>query len=385
MKTSQPGPDGLFEPSAYAARRAAVAARLKEEGIAACLFEDTEGRRDPSIRYLSGQPGDALLVVSAEGSSILVAWDVNMARLYGRVDEILAYGDFQRRPAAALGGCLERLGVPKGSRVELPAVTPYPKFVGYVEALPDFDLVSRESGIGDYVLGLRAAKDGAELALYRRAAALTDGLMDEIEAAVRSGRVASELDIALFIEREARSRGCEGTGFETIAAGPSRSFGIHAFPAFGSGPFGSEGMSILDFGLKLAGYTTDVTMSFVRGRLPARAERMIELVEAAYAASVKLCAPGTPTRAVALAADEVFAKEGFAMPHALGHGIGLEAHEAPAVRSREDNLAVLAPGHIITIEPGLYDPALGGVRLENDVLITEGGHEVITHARIVRL
>lgn len=143
-----------------------------------------------------------------------------MARLYGRVDEILAYGDFQRRPAAALGGCLERLGVPKGSRVELPAVTPYPKFVGYVEALPDFDLVSRESGIGDYVLGLRAAKDGAELALYRRAAALTDGLMDEIEAAVRSGRVASELDIALFIEREARSRGCEGTGFETIAAGP---------------------------------------------------------------------------------------------------------------------------------------------------------------------
>jgi Xaa-Pro dipeptidase len=73
------------------------------------------------------------------------------------------------------------------------------------------------------------------------------------------------------------------------------------------------------------------------------------------------------------------------MPHGLGHGVGLEAHEAPAVRSRADNAAILAPGHIITIEPGLYDPELGGVRLENDVLITAEGAEVLTHSRIVRL
>ncbi len=378
-------PQGLFAPSVYEGRRAAVASHLKEEGIAACLIEDAEGRRDPSLRYLSGQPSDALLVLSAEGRSILVAWDVNMARLYGRVDEILALTDFQRLPQAALAACLERMGIPKGARIELPATTSYPRYVSFVEALPDYDLVCRDDGVGAFVLGLRAVKDGAELSLYRRAAALTDGLMDEIEAAVRSGRVASELDIALLIEREARARGCEGTGFETIAAGPSRSFGIHAFPAFGAGSFGTEGMSILDFGLKLAGYTTDVTMTFLRGRLSARAERMVELVETAYAASVSLCAPGTPTIAVARAADEVFSREGFAMPHGLGHGVGLEAHEAPAVRNREDNKDVLAPGHIITIEPGLYDPELGGVRLENDVLITPEGREFLTHSRIVRL
>ena len=67
------------------------------------------------------------------------------------------------------------------------------------------------------------------------------------------------------------------------------------------------------------------------------------------------------------------------------HGVGLEAHEAPAVRNRDDNEWILAPGHIITIEPGLYDPATGGVRLEDDVLITASGAEVLTHARIVRL
>jgi Xaa-Pro dipeptidase len=366
-------------------RRSRVAARLREEGIAALLLEDAEGRRDPSIRYLSGQPGDALLAISAEGRSVLVAWDVNMANEHGDADEILAYTDFQRLPAKAFTGALERLGVGPGARVELPSITPYPTYVDYVENLPDYDLVCRADGLASFILDMRAVKDSAEIALYRRAASITDDLMGQIEASVRTGRIATELDAALFIERECRIRGCEGTGFETLAAGPSRSFGIHAFPPFGAGPFATAGMSILDFGLKLEGYTTDVTMSFVRGRLSARAEHMIDLVQQAYAACLARCAPGVPSRTVALAADEIFTAEGFFMPHGLGHGVGLEAHESPAVRSREDNKAVLASGHIITLEPGLYDPELGGVRLENDVLITNEGAEVITHSRIVRL
>jgi Xaa-Pro dipeptidase len=369
----------------HAARRAKVAARLREEGLAACLFQDTEGRRDPSVRYLSGQPGDALLVVSAEGRSVLVAWDVNMAASMAKVEEILPYTDFKRLPTAALAFVLPRLGVKKGSRVELPSTTPYPAYVDYVEALEDYDLVCRGSGIGDFTLDLRSVKDEAELGIYRRAAKITDDLCDEIEAAVRSGRVATELDVALFLERESRMRGCEGMGFETLAAGPSRSFGIHAFPPFGAGPFGGKGMSILDCGVNLEGYTTDITMTFVRGPLDARAERMISLVEEAYASCVAMCAPDVATRDIALRADSIFADAGFVMPHALGHGVGLEAHEAPVVRNREDNLARLVPGQIITIEPGLYDPDLGGVRLENDVLITTDGHEVITRSRIVRL
>lgn len=368
-----------------AERRGRVAARLKEEGLAALLVEDAEGRRDPSLRYLSGQPSDALLVIGADGRSILIAWDLNMARTLGSADEILAYTDFERLPEKALAGALGRLGLAAGSRVELPSITPYPRYVSFVAALPDFDLVCREEGVASFVEGMRAVKDSGEIALYRRAAALTDELIDEIEAAVRAGRLASELDVALFIERGARARGCEGTSFETLAAGPSRSFGIHAFPTYGSGPFAGPGLSILDFGLKLEGYATDVTMSFVRGKLAPRAERMIELVEKAYGAAFALCAPGTPSRAVALAADEVFASEGFSMPHALGHGVGLEEHEAPAVRSRADNACVLEPGNIITLEPGLYDPELGGIRLENDILITPEGAEAITHSRIVRL
>ncbi len=369
----------------YAARCAMAGAKLREEGLAACMFRDAEGARDLSVRYLSGQPGDAILVVSAEGRSVLAAWDVNMARAMARADEILPYTDFKRTPTEALAGILPRLGVKPGSRVEIPGATSYPAYADFVEALADYDLVCRDGGMGDHVLAMRAVKDEEELRIYRDAAKITDELSDAIEAGVRSGSLATELDIGIFIERECRRRGCEGTGFETLAAGPARSFGIHAFPPFGNGPFGTRGLSILDFGLKLEGYTTDVTMGFARGPLSPAAERMIELVQRAHDECVAMCAPGVSARDIALRADAIFAEAGLAMPHGLGHGVGLEAHESPAVRSREDNEDLLAPGHILTIEPGLYDPELGGIRLEDDILITAKGHEVITHSRIVRL
>jgi Xaa-Pro dipeptidase len=366
-------------------RVAKVAAELRAQGLAAVLFEDAEGRRDPSIRYLTGQPGESLLVIAADGRSILVSWDINMARSMGEADEILAYTDFSRLPARALAGVLERIGAPRGAKVELPSTFAYPRYVSFVEELPDYDLVCRAGGTGDFASALRAVKDPGEIAIYRSAAAITDALMDGIEAAVRSGEIASELDAALLIERECRVAGCEGPGFETIAAGPTRSFGIHAFPPYGAGAFGAEGMSILDFGLRLEGYTTDVTMSFIRGNPGPERERMIALVGRAHDECIAMCAPGTATRSIAARADEIFAEAGLAMPHGLGHGIGLQEHEAPAVRNREDNQDVLEAGHIVTIEPGLYHPELGGVRLEDDVLVTAAGPEKITHSRIVRL
>jgi len=370
---------------AYAARRGRVAERLAADGIGAALFEDAEGCRDLALRYLSGQPGDALLVIGADGRSILVAWDVNLAHLMASADEILAYTDFGRLPARALGAALERIGAPKGAKVELPSSFAYPRYVDFVELLPDYDLVCRSGGVDGTVRASRSVKDSSELEIYRRVADITNGVMDEIEAGVRSLSIKTELDVALFIERAARQAGCEGTGFETLAAGPSRSWGIHAFPPYGAGAFGAEGMSILDFGLKLEGYTTDVTMSFARGKLGPERERMIGLVERVHEETIAMMKPGESCRAIALRADEIFAEAGLAMPHALGHGIGLEAHEAPSIRSREDNIDRLEVGHIVTSEPGLYNPEQGGVRWEDDILITPMGGEVITKSRIVRL
>jgi Xaa-Pro dipeptidase len=310
---------------------------------------------------------------------------VNLARLLANSDEILAYTDFSRLPLKALAEVLVRLGVPEGSRVELPSTFAYPRYIDFVEGLPLYDFVCRHEGIDAEVNAARSIKDASEIAVYRKASEITNGLIDVIESSVRSGHVKTELDAALLIERSCREAGCEGPGFETLAAGPSRSWGIHAFPPYGSGLFAVEGMSILDFGLRLEGYTTDVTMSFVRGRLGREQESMLALVERAHEETIAMLSPGASCREVALKADAIFAEGGYVMPHALGHGVGLEAHEAPTLRSREDNADMLAAGQIVTVEPGLYDPERGGIRLEDDILITETGHEVLTTSRIVRL
>ncbi|MBU0926672.1 MAG: Xaa-Pro peptidase family protein [Spirochaetes bacterium] len=366
-------------------RRVALAKTLADSGVAIALFEDTEGRRDPSIRYFSGHPGDALLFISADGRSLLVPWDMNMAASMARVEDVVAYTDFNRSPFAAMAGALARLGIAAGSVVDLPSVTPYPMYVDYVEACPDYDFRCTDAGSTKAAAAMRAVKDADEIAIYRAVSAITDAAMDDIEAGVRSGRFETETDLALFIERFLRESGCESTGFETLAAGPSRSFGIHAFPAYTAAAFGTEGMSILDFGLSYKGYTSDVTMTFVKGDASGKRAEMIALVKKAHKDAIAACGPGVKSRDVALLVDAIFSEKGYAMPHGLGHGVGLEAHEAPAVRSRADNDWVLAPGHVITIEPGLYDPEAGGVRLEDDVLITEDGYEVLTHSRIVEL
>jgi Xaa-Pro dipeptidase len=358
---------------------------MDQEGIALAMIEDCEKHRNSAIRWLSGQPGDALLFLSAARRSLLVPWDINMAMLYAEADALLPYGEFEKQPIKALKGALERLKISKGSRIEIPGTTPYPKFLKYVEEVSDFDIICREDGVLTELEKYRAIKDEDEINIYRKVTTFTGEIINLLEKQVRDGKLKTEVDIAVFINYEGRKRGCEGTGFETLVAGPSRSFGIHAFPAYTGEAFGGNGLSILDFGLKYAGYTTDVTLTFAREPLSKTQEKMLSLTEKAYKLALSMLKPGIPARDIGIAVDTYFGRSKKIMSHSLGHGIGLEAHEAPFLGSRADNKWILEPGMIITIEPGLYDPVHGGCRLENDILITETGAEVLTDARIIRL
>ncbi len=366
-------------------RRAELYTWMARNSISVVVLEDTEGRRDPAIRYFTGHPSDALLIMTITGHAVLCPWDEIMAEKMARVDVIVPYTDFGRNPVAAVRGITERIGVPDRSRIEIPAVTPYPSFLKYVEALFQYDVICREGGAAREIERMRSLKDEAEIAVIEKASAITDTLINLIEKNLRSGKIKTETDVALLIEREARSMGAEGTGFETLAAGPERSFGIHAFPPYTSSPFPGQGLSILDFGIKFQGYTSDVTLTVASGELTAAQEKQLALVEKAYKAALELYKPGLPTKAAPIKVDEIFEKAKRKMPHALGHGIGLEAHEGPAVRNREDNDWVYEPGMVVTCEPGLYHPVHGGCRLENDILITAEGHRVLTNSRIIRL
>ena len=237
---------------------------------------------------------------------------------------------------------------------------------------------------------LRMIKDPGELELLRRACEITDDLIEGVPDFLARRSEASELELAMHLETEARVRGAESMGFETIAASSRRSFAIHCFPNFTSESLLLPGLSILDFGVRYEGYTSDVTLTLARAPLTAKQEAMVEAVQQAYDRAVSLCRPGTDPVAIGEAVQEYFEKRELHMPHSLGHGIGLDAHEAPLFRrtglvAGQEVRQQLEPGMVFTIEPGLYDPQAGGVRLENDLHCTPEGAEVLTSARILYL
>ena len=228
-------------------------------------------------------------------------------------------------------------------------------------------------------------KDEYEIQCTKKACEITNKIIDTIESEIKKKKIKTELDVALLIESECRKAGCEKTSFETLAAGPSRSFAIHCFPSYTNGNFADNGLSILDFGVCYEGYASDVTLTIAKGKLSEKQEQMLSLVQEAFDEALKYYKKDIPVRNAAMKVDKIFAKAKMKMPHSLGHGTGLEIHEAPFVRSKASLETVFKPGMIVTLEPGLYDPELGGCRYENDILITEDGNEVLTQSRIVRI
>ena len=271
------------------------------------------------------------------------------------------------------------------SKVELPPYLTYPHYLHFIDELSNYDCRCKEDGAHNFVVECRMLKDEYEIEWTKEAARVGDLIIDEIEVQIKDGRIKTETDVALLIEKELRIHGCERTGFDTLAAGPARSWAIHAFPGYTSGEWPGQGLSILDFGVVYKGYTSDTTLTIAKGSLNNEQEELLELVQKAADECLRLYKKNVPVKDACELAEKIFAKAKRKMPHTLGHGIGLEIHEFPRVSTKMTADVTFQPGMIITLEPGLYDEKLGGVRLENDVLITENGNEVITHSRIIRL
>ena len=369
---------------------------MARAGVYAAVLEDFEHQRSSMVRWLSGHPMDALLFLFATGQSVLVPWDVNIARERAVVGEIVPYTEFRRSFKEAVLTVLKSHGAeaavsgPRGRRrVELPERTTHLRLQELTADLPGARLLVRPDGLEFFLSRARVVKDAVEIAAVEKAADITNQLIELVSTRVREARGREplrEIDLAQLVEREALARGGEGLGFETLAAGPARSWAIHPFPACSGGPFGTEGLSILDFGIRVDGYTSDVTLTFAVGRLSATQEKMIGLVQAAYEAGAEAVrpqvSPGEPARRV----NQIFTEAGWVMPHSLGHGIGLDAHEGPLLRGQGDGPDPLfLPGMVATLEPGLYDPREGGVRWENDVLVTESGSRILTRSRVERI
>ena len=370
----------------YRARRNRLAAYLHDTDTGACVFIDSEEHRDPAVPYYTNHPSDAVLIIFSDGYSVLIPWDENLAKQQAYFDKMVPYTRYKNKDIDAVKAMLNVCYTHgENSKVELPPYLTYPDYLKFIDALSNYDCRCKEDGAHKFVMDCRMQKDEYEIECTREAARVGDLIIDEIEKQINKEKIKTETDVALLIERMLRENGCQRTGFDTLAAGPSRSFAIHAFPGYTAAEWPAQGLSILDFGVVYNGYTSDTTLTVAKGPLTEAQEKQLELVQKAYDEALKLYKPGKPILDAAKKCDSVFAAAKRKMPHGLGHAIGLEIHEPPRVNMTQDPKMLFKPGMILTCEPGLYDVEIGGTRLENDVLITEDGNEVITHSRIIRI
>jgi Xaa-Pro aminopeptidase len=224
----------------------------------------------------------------------------------------------------------------------------------------------------------RMLKDPEEIATLRDAAARLARVAEQVVALARPGR--SEADVAGEIDAAMRRAGFESPAFPTIVASGPNSARPHARP----GPRILQGAEsvVLDFGGVLDGYCVDVTRTVLIGSVPSELRRIFDAVAEAQAAAIAAVKPGALPSDIDGAARSVLDRHGLgeAFGHGTGHGLGLEVHEEPRIGRPVAGVteSPVEAGMVFTIEPGAYVPGLGGVRIEDDVLVTAGGAEVLT-------
>jgi Xaa-Pro aminopeptidase len=220
----------------------------------------------------------------------------------------------------------------------------------------------------------RMVKDAAEIKLLRAAAKMGSKLFQVVLNSVRPG--VTENEIAAELEFAARMAGAEQMSFPTIIASGKRSSLPHGVASRAKIP--ANGFVVCDFGVILAGYCSDMTRTVHVGKPTAEARRVYENVSQAQQAAVEAVKPGKSVAEVDEAARKLLKEEGLGkyFTHSTGHGVGLEIHESPRIAAGQADL--LKPGMVITVEPGVYIPAKFGVRVEDMVLVTKTGCEVLT-------
>ncbi len=222
------------------------------------------------------------------------------------------------------------------------------------------------------LMQLRAVKSRPELAAMRVGIGMAERAFKQALGALPA-RV-SERELAAHLDGAARALGAEALAFETIVASGSRGALVHARPGAGK----LAGATVIDWGVVNEGYCTDATRTIAFTRVPAEIRKAHAIVLDAQERALETIRPGVRAREVDHAAREVVERAGYgdAFGHGLGHGVGLEVHERPHVGASSRD--VLEEGMVFTCEPGIYLPGVGGVRVEDMVLVTESGVEVLT-------
>ena len=353
-------------PDRRAERQAAVRLAFEDEGLDGLLVTHL-----PNIRYLTGFSGSAaLLLIRTDATTLITDFryavqapaeageaavvEIDQRSVWERLGRVLGAS-----PVGTLGLEAHHLTLRDAERVGS---------LGRSRLLPTVDLVER----------LRVVKAPEEVVAIRAAADLAQAALAEVLPSIRVGQ--TELEVAAVLEAALRRRGSEWHPFPTIVASGPRA----ALPHARTSPraIAAGDWLLLDFGAQVDGYCADLTRTVVVGaRADERQRTVYELVRAAQRRALDHLRAGMTGREGDALAREVIAARGFgdAFGHSLGHGLGLEVHEAPRLAPTAETALPLHA--VVTVEPGVYLPGWGGVRLEDDVHLGPDGAEVLSDGR----
>lgn len=316
-----------------------------------------------NVRYLTGlASSNAAVLVEPDGSAILYT-DFRYANRARGIPGV-EVTEVARGLIPAVGELLSgrRIGFEEQH-------LPHALYRALVEAGVD---AQPTSGL---VEGLRAVKDAEEIEALRRASALSDEVFAALAEERFSGR--SERELAWWIERSFREGGASGVSFEAVVGAGATAASPHAVP--GDEPIDPGVLVVVDAGCVLDGYCSDCTRTFAVGDISERLHELYALCLEAQLAGLAAVATGVAGRDADAASRGLIeaAGLGWAYGHGMGHGVGLQIHEAPTLRPESTD--VLEAGNVVSVEPGIYLPDEGvGVRIEDLVVVTDGGCERLT-------
>ena len=338
--------------------------RLEEAGVDAAVISEPA-----NVRWLTGFTGsNGTVVVLGSGGALLVTdsryAEQAPAQLAGagcsdEVEVVVA-----RRAAHAAA---ERLAAV--ARLGLEDSVAWAEQIRWSEAV-DASMVP----LTEAVEGLRAVKDPAELARMQAAARIADEALAAVGPMLRPG--VTEADIQQTLDDAIRAAGASGPAYDTIVASGPNSALPHAAPTDRRLETGD--LVIVDVGALVDGYRSDMTRTFVLGDPSAQAAAMLDAVGRSQAAGVAAVGPGVEAGEVDSACRSVLDEAGMgdAFAHGTGHGVGLDIHELPRVASGSET--ELRPGNVLTVEPGVYFPGVGGARVEDLLVVTDDGCRPLT-------
>lgn len=321
-----------------------------------------------NVRYVSGYTGSNGMVLVLPGTAVFFTdprYSIQASQEVALRTVVVKKGGLL--PAAAkfvTAKRLKRIGFEK-SRLSFEQYATLEKQLPSKAALKPLD---------DIVLKQRMVKTGDEIARIRRSVETNSRAFARAVKSIRPG--VRESEIAAEIDYQMRRLGAERPAFETIVATGARTALPHARPT--SREIGKDELVLIDMGSSQDGYASDMTRMLQVGRKTRKIDQIYRAVLEAQLAGVDAVRPGATADQVDRAARQVLKKHGLdkAFTHSTGHGLGLEIHEPPRVGKGEKTR--LAPGMTITIEPGAYIEGAGGIRIEDTVLVTPTGHEVLT-------